>query len=179
MLSWSPLLGQIWFTNCIKGTSGFVCCVPAQRAGLFDYAKLGWQRACVECQAWGRMGVFVCACLCMCVCLCACLYVYMWMHLDVCVCVSMPGEDEVHRTTSFGTHQFVTCEKRQSEDCNGAGHSSPVPHETPWHLSWLVTVRTCYSPPPASPLLSSTEDGGGGVKWWRSGVLSPSRCSSG
>lgn len=44
------------------------------------------------------------------------------------------------RTTSFGTHQFVTCEKRQSEDCKWAGHSSQV---RPWDS--VTPVITAYS----------------------------------
>lgn len=85
------------------------------------------------------------------------------MHLDVCVCVSMPGEDEVHRTTSFGTHQFVTCEKRQSEDCNGAGHSSlvrPWDSLTPVMAGYSEDLQFATSSLASSALLSSTKDEG-------------------
>lgn len=164
----------------------FALSLPWDRATLPDYTKLAWQPACVWCQAWGR------------VCVQSHAHVYTYLSFSVqkwctshawhygtacafiCVCsckcpVHRPALRE-HKTgkwilvPSFGTHQFVTCEKRQSEDCKWAGHSSQVcpwdpvtPVITAYSEDLLHTTSSLASPlPPTNRGNREKWEGGGG-----------------
>lgn len=165
----------------------FAVSLPWDTAALLHYAKPSWQPACVRCQASGSMWVYVCTCADLLTHTPVSKFTragdrkgFGRFALRLCAHFMPLSNTHTHRRTlALRQHKsgewilippllalisswLVKSAKVRIVSEQDTRHRSA--HETQWHLSSQLTLKSCYTPPPALPGLPLATDKNGEVE---------------